>query len=491
MKSFYLWILPLLFFYNSNAQTANIANCGIQADEPPGCLLCDSILIIDNDIYTGEFPGPTYECGYIENNFWVAFISDGNYLKAFDFSYNCEIGSGTQSIIYNQNFEPVSPCFSTTGLPGDISAANLEENQVYYFMVDGMFGDICTDRYEFISGIKFPALDTPVLRSATIIPDTVCPGERVQLSFDSLSRFNEITLETSQNQLIEKDEQGLHYIITFLEPGPDTISYFAKTPCKNGMVRTIPIFIKEGFVQNVIDTALCQSICIPFRDTVYCDFGNHTYFSPSPTGCDSAFIISLKEGLHAVNFETINICEGDSTTWRGQIISEGGRYREIKTDSLTGCDSIFELKVLVRPHKTDFFVISIMKNDTFLGRVITTDTTISDTFQTIYGCDSIRRYSLNVEMSGLPSLSNEIPGLHLFPNPNDGNFVLRLEQQQQIEGRLSLYDAFGKIVFRKEKVQLLAGDNPQRIPFDIQPGLYQLVFDTGTKSSGYRIMIQR
>ncbi|MCB0662020.1 MAG: T9SS type A sorting domain-containing protein [Saprospiraceae bacterium] len=490
MKFIYLSILPLILFYDANAQTANIANCGIQADEPPGCLLCDSILIIDNDIYTGEFPGPAYECGYIENNFWVAFIADGNTFSVDDYSYNCEKGRGTESIVYNQNFEPVSFCFSTSNLPGDINVYNLEADQVYYFMVDGFMGDVCTDEYHFKSGIKFPILDTPRLRPNSIIPDTICPGEKVLLSFDSLSSFNEILLGTSKNQFIEPDEGGLNFSITFLEPGPDSIFYYSKTPCKNGSVISIPIFVNPGFIQKVIDSSFCRSYCFPFRDTVYCEYGTHIYSSPSPNGCDSTFIITLREGIQVVNNETINICEGDSIPWMGQVINEAGRYIEIKTDSLTGCDSIFELRVIVHPQRTDFFTINLMENDTFLGRIITIDTIIADTFQSIFGCDSIRRYSIKVEKSGLDSRNVGYPGLHLYPNPNNGNFILMWEKELTIEAQLSLYDSTGKLILKKGNIQVVAGENQQHLPPNLPPGLYQLLIKTNKGQGNYRIIIQ-
>lgn len=490
MKFIYLSILPLILFYDANAQTANIANCGIQADEPPGCLLCDSILNFSNEIYTAGFPGDTYECGYIDNNYWISFMADGNIGKVYYIPYDCINLKGTQAIIYNRNFEPVSTCFSSFNITPEINFQPLQAGEIYYLMIDGLYGDICTDRFVFISGVMYPELGVAHLKANQVIPDTVCPAEILRLDFDTLPILNEIVVETANGQIIQKDSVGYSQTITFTKTGLDTIFYYAKTPCLIGTKTAIPIFVRPSFIEQVIDTAICTTTCITFRDSTFCQPGNHFYGSLSNEICDSIFIISINEKAPFRENYSSNICEGDSLIWRGEVFKQTGIFERITSDSLTGCDSIFQLNLIVRPPKTDFFVIRLMENDSFFGRVITGDTIIADTFQSIFGCDSIRRYSIKVEKSGLDTRNVGYPGLHLYPNPNNGNFILMWEQELTIEAQLSLYDSTGKLILKKGNIQVVTGENQQHLPPNLPPGLYQLLIKTNKGQGNYRIIIQ-
>lgn len=492
MKSFYLWILPLLFYVNSFSQISNITNCGMQADEPPGCYLCDSVISIRNDLFMPGLPGDTFECGTIENNFWISFIADGNSGVIKYTSSNCENTWGTQALIYNQRLEQVSFCFSSYVDPYYLYFNHLVEDQVYYLMVDGFLGDICTNHFTFLSGVKYPHAGNAVLTAGSSIPDTICVGARLDLTFNPLPVANEVILETTRNQIIDRDSLGLHYSLTFLEPGPDTIYYFANAGCSKEPVHSKAIFVNGGNMSQVVfDTTTCQNYCFSFRDTTFCETGIHFYQSPSSGPCDSVFIIKLQQRQPFLHQETITICQGDSITWMGNRLWNLGKYREIRTDSITGCDSIFELNLVTKPIKSKFNMVRLMENDTFRGNIITADTTIVDTLQTIFGCDSLLIFSLVVETSGSNNIHQGFEGLKLYPNPNGGQFMLEWDLDAPIEGQISILDVYGNPVFSKENQRLIKGKNEINLPSNIPSGLYHFNLKMEGKTGSYRIVIQR
>ncbi|MEZ4948698.1 MAG: hypothetical protein R2784_04820 [Saprospiraceae bacterium] len=120
--------------------------CGQASDEPPGCVMCGPIYIGSTGPYSPGLPGPTFPCGSIENNFWLTIIAGSTNMSATILASNCQNGQGVQLLIYDQNLNPVSTCFSSNGnnVPGNVQASGLTPGELYWIMVDGFAGDICT-----------------------------------------------------------------------------------------------------------------------------------------------------------------------------------------------------------------------------------------------------------------------------------------------------------------------------------------------------------
>ncbi len=87
-------------------------------------------------------------CANIQNNSWLKFIASGTTAVFNVWCMNCTINHGIQMQIYATtdcyNFTSVSNCWNP-GYPtnGQISATGLTPGNVYYFMIDGNYGDVC------------------------------------------------------------------------------------------------------------------------------------------------------------------------------------------------------------------------------------------------------------------------------------------------------------------------------------------------------------
>ncbi|MEZ4981676.1 MAG: hypothetical protein R2769_08845 [Saprospiraceae bacterium] len=218
--------LAISFFILSYTQlifAQELTTCGQLADEPPGCFLCQTTTIFENKGFTPEYPGQTYECGDIENNFWISIIPTETTVVIDIFSYNCASIYGIQYILYNQQLEPVSTCFSNFDLPSPLNAVNLIPGELYYLMVDGLYGDVCTNSIKLISGVYIPEAKTPQIKSPENIPDTVCIGEPVCIELENQVPFVGFEWNTNFESDIQTYAKGQNACIRFTRPGLNEI----------------------------------------------------------------------------------------------------------------------------------------------------------------------------------------------------------------------------------------------------------------------------
>lgn len=81
--------------------------------------------------------------------------------------------------------------------------------------------------------------------------------------------------------------------------------------------------------------------------------------------------------------------------------------------------------------------------------------------------------------------------IFLYPNPNDGNFYLKLNDFDNEEGQLLLYDLIGKEYM--SEVVILTAETPRliRLPDNISEGIYILLFRNHLSNSYFKIIIDK
>lgn len=88
--------------------------------------------------------------------------------------------------------------------------------------------------------------------------------------------------------------------------------------------------------------------------------------------------------------DTVNICNGDVYTWRGQSYNQTGVYYDSLT-TIYGCDSIYILYLFLQPHYQYLTKDTICQGDTYFWRsgTYTQQGIYYDSLTTEYGCDSV------------------------------------------------------------------------------------------------------
>ncbi|MBI9066872.1 MAG: endonuclease [Salinivirgaceae bacterium] len=124
----------------------------------------------------------------------------------------------------------------------------------------------------------------------------------------------------------------------------------------------------------------------------------------SISGCDSIVTLDLTVNSSYSETETATICEGESYTLGSQALSESGEYTET-FQSIYGCDSIVNLTLTVNPTYNTSDELVLCQSElpyNYHGKTITEGTTsdeIDFTFNSISGCDSIVTLDLTVNSS--------------------------------------------------------------------------------------------
>ena len=124
--------------------------------------------------------------------------------------------------------------------------------------------------------------------------------------------------------------------------------------------------------------------------------GTYEYESPNAeTGCSELWRLVLSENNESYHFEeSMTICEGDDFSWHGrgnlshQYVGQTHDYTAVYY-TRTGQDSIYTLHLTVKPIKRTYRTIAFCGETTYKGRIITSDTQMTDTVTSSTGCDSI------------------------------------------------------------------------------------------------------
>jgi gliding motility-associated-like protein len=146
---------------------------------------------------------------------------------------------------------------------------------------------------------------------------------------------------------------------------------------------------------STINASICQG-------SVYTEHGFHAFTSgiyrdtlQTVKGCDSVLILNLTVIQKYLDTITANICQGGTYTSNGFNTNVAG-YHTDSLLSVSGCDSIVTLNLIVNPNYDTNITRSICANSSFNfnGRTITSPGNYLDTLSSIYGCDSIVHLTL-------------------------------------------------------------------------------------------------
>ncbi|MEO0726318.1 MAG: gliding motility-associated C-terminal domain-containing protein [Bacteroidota bacterium] len=437
----------------------------------------DACVICDIDGYTGtnSLPGlgeapPGFCAGQLHNTQWVGFVAGTESLVIDVSVYDCEVdqdgdgvNEGLQIGIYNttdcDNWNLVSNCddqvFDNT--TQTFTANNLTIGGIYFFVIDGAFGDVCSFDISVVDGsTAAPDVDdTP----ADIFSElTVCPGGVLDVSAEEVFGAGAY-LWTLDGEQVATDLNSSIQFPTDL--GSYTLCVFPYNPCDDGVescvdIEVVPeepepleqeicegdeyelggmIFTEPDVydvlipvdgdcdllfeltlnVNPIAETFLEEEICvgdiITIGDEEFSEEGSYDVVLENPaTGCDSIVYLDLTLiGTFEITFIVEEICEGDVIEVGGEEISEGGSYFFELTDEV-GCDSLIDVFLTVIPAATGTEFATICQGEQYLfnGTQYSTQGTYDATISLPSGCDSIAQLNLTVIDSYTETLNESI-----------------------------------------------------------------------------------
>jgi gliding motility-associated-like protein len=167
-----------------------------------------------------------------------------------------------------------------------------------------------------------------------------------------------------------------------------TQTFTASSSCDSIVTLNLTV---NPLLTDTLDEAVCFGQTFALGSQVLNTSGTYNQVFPAANGCDSLVVLHLT--VHPLLSDTVSasICYGETYTLGSQNLSIQGYYSETFT-SATGCDSIVTLNLQISPQP---IIVTI---DTaacgivwFEGTPYTSSATLTDTFSTVLGCDSIYR----------------------------------------------------------------------------------------------------
>lgn len=396
--------LTLLLFFATIITHAQTEPCGTAGDEPPGCLMCGPIYIGSTSGYTPGTPGPTFPCGSIENNQWIAIIAGSTNISATILASNCQNSQGVQLLIYDTNLNPVSTCFSSGGnnIPGNVSASGLTPGEVYWIMIDGFAGDICDITLTVTGGQNTGPPDPP--GPITMNPDInpLCPGAIVDFSVAPVFGASWYEWTVPGNGTILGDDDGNAITVEFDSPGAGVVCVTPNNACFPGAPTCIPVTVLPLPPTILPPEFICEEdFPITVDGNTFNSPGTYTITFTTAIGCDSNVVYNfLPVIIPPVIRPNQFVCPEDFPIFiDGNRFDEAG-FHEIVYTSSQGCDSavtypIFEIPRI--PFVIDTVLcagecITIGQFNTFCDpgdhEVLIPDATVD-------GCDSLVRLFLD------------------------------------------------------------------------------------------------
>lgn len=158
-------------------------------------------------------------------------------------------------------------------------------------------------------------------------------------------------------------------------------------------------------VQETIEVEIIAAICdsetytLPGGEVVD-ESGTYENVFASPSGCDSVITTLLTVNQSYLFEESISLCEGETHTLPGGAVVDATGDYEIELQTTSGCDSTFNISVIVNPTydiEINAGICESQEYDMPDGSGETTAGTYTFDLQTSAGCDSTITVNLTVQ----------------------------------------------------------------------------------------------
>ena len=197
---------------------------------------------------------------------------------------------------------------------------------------------------------------------------------------------------------------------TYNNPGTYTCKFIIRNPndCNPIDSAFVTVTVAAKTTSNITRT-ICQGRSTVFNGQTLTQAGTYRDTLTNSAGCDSTIILTLVVNPSKSSSITRNICAGQSTVFNGQTITQAGTYRDTLSQ-VNGCDSFIVLSLIVNQPKTTNTSRNICQGQStvFNGQTITQAGTYRDTLSQVNGCDSFIVLSLIVNQPKTTNTTKQI-----------------------------------------------------------------------------------
>ncbi|MCG8328596.1 MAG: gliding motility-associated C-terminal domain-containing protein [Chitinophagales bacterium] len=303
------------------------------------------------------------------------------------------------------------------------------------YTLTGIYVDtlVAANGCDSIVNLDLTVLDVP----ETFLTPSICDGEDYEVGTsvytltgnytdilvaangcDSIVYTDLIVLNVPETFLTESICQFETYEVgssSYTLTGDYTDTLIAANGCDSIVYLNLTVFPEKS---TTLDISICNGSSYPVGDSLYTDQGTYVdTLSSSLTGCDSIVTLNLMvTDFYEINLD-IDICEGESYTVGTTPYTSSGMYSQMFISS-DGCDSIVNLDLTVIPLPRNTIDSTICDGESVtIGMIDYTDTgTFVDTLTSfISGCDSIVTLNLTVNEVFETFLVEEICDGESFP----------------------------------------------------------------------------
>ncbi len=228
--------------------------------------------------------------------------------------------------------------------------------------------------------------------TATLTSSTGC---------DSIITLDLTVLQPIQTNLNEQICNGDSYSFNGTDYNTSG-TYSATLTSSSGCDSTVTLnLIVNDVLTEVIDQQICNGQSVDFNGTTYNTTGSYTATLTSSLGCDSIVTLNLTVTDQLTDTIRMQICNGQSQVFNGQVYNQTGTY-SFNTTSSNGCDSTAVLVLNVLNTLTESIDHTLCEGEayTFNGTDYNTSGTYTATLTSSTGCDSIVTLNLTVNPIG-------------------------------------------------------------------------------------------
>ncbi|MFK7809913.1 MAG: gliding motility-associated C-terminal domain-containing protein, partial [Saprospiraceae bacterium] len=182
----------------------------------------------------------------------------------------------------------------------------------------------------------------------------------------------------------------------YSESGTYMVSWTNDFGCES--IAALILMVNEA-VPTFISEQICEGTTYTFGDDLLSEPGVYTEVFTATNGCDSLVELTLSVADELFSSSIVSLCTGDSLFVGGAYQFESGTYLDIYTGSSgAACDSIVETVLQFIPEIETFENYTICEGDSLFlfNEYYSTDTILSVTYESYFGCDSIVEKALEV-----------------------------------------------------------------------------------------------
>jgi hypothetical protein len=251
------------------------------------------------------------------------------------------------------------------------------------------------------------------------------------------------------------------------------------------------------------NTSVCFGSGEWIGGTYYTVSGSYPVLFTAMNGCDSIAYTNLTVENEITASQTVSICYGESYTIGMNTYTVSGVYTDVVT-ATNFCDSVITTNLTVQLpvnsalDQSNNTLTAITAGATYQWINCTTQAPIAGATGQIFAAPLTGSYAVIVTENGCSDTSacvyvdvvivgypeSELDGILIYPNPNNGNFIIQIDAEKFADASFMLVNSLG------DEIALVKELNSLRPKENLAAGIYLLQISTTQGIVTRKIVIQ-